>query len=284
MSQRTTRGEQIKRPARRLDAPNNLGGATMSQSVLRSIFRSIPECAFVLCASALWAASASALSFSLGGVNGQDVTPGDQVSVTVSIATEATTGITLFSVAVVFDETRLAYNLGASSNSSYLFFPPGRGATFFRAGPSCGGSAFPLFQHGTGCGELGPPFNGQVNIDYANSSLVNGSTSYGTNQNNGVALVATLVFDVLGNSVGSAAITISQTAAGNFIQMAGGGSTVAGLSGSGSVNVIPEPTTALLVALGLAGLGIARRRRGTTMIRPALGKNCVLFSTLLVLA
>jgi hypothetical protein len=33
------------------------------------------------------------------------------------------------------------------------------------------------------------------------------------------------------------------------------------LIGSGGVNIIPEPTTALLVSMGLVGLGIAGRRK-----------------------
>jgi len=86
--------------------------------------------------------------------------------------------------------------------------------------------------------------------------LNNGTANMGT-----VSPLVTLVFTVLANP-GSAAITLSQTSPGNVIGQPGGGSTTATLnSGVGSVNVIPEPTTALLVGLGLAGLGVAGRRR-----------------------
>jgi len=68
------------------------------------------------------AASASAISFTLAGANGQDVVANDQVSVTVSMDTEGLTGITLLSIGVLFDDTRLSYNQAASSTSSYILY------------------------------------------------------------------------------------------------------------------------------------------------------------------
>jgi len=76
-----------------------------------------------------------------------------------------------------------------------------------------------------------------------------------------VAQMATLVFEVTGTS-GFAFINLSQTSPGNVIGQPGGLSTTGTLnSGAGGVNIIPEPTTALLVSLGLVGLGIAGRRK-----------------------
>ena len=226
----------------------------MSRSVLA---RNLVLSASVLFLAALTTSSAHAISFAMGGVNGQDVTPGvDQVEVTVTLDTGATTGVTLWSIGVVFDKTRLSYNLAASSNNSYIFYGA-RGANYFTAASSCGGAGFPAAPpNGQGCAELAGQFAGQVNVDFSNVDLTNGSNAAAT----GVSLLATLVFDVLANP-GAAAITITQTGTGNVVGTAGGGTTVAGLSGSGSVNVVPEPTTALLVALGLAGLGIAGRRK-----------------------
>ena len=198
----------------------------------------------------LGASSASAISLTLGGANGQDVTPGGQVSVTVTLDTEATVGITLMSIGVLFDDTRLSYNQAASSTTSYILYGAGRGNNYMTAASTCGG--YPA--GGAGC-QLAVP--GQVNVDYVSTSLTNGTGA----SNVGVALLVTLVFDVVANP-GFASIALTQSGAGNVIGQPRGGSTTATLnSGAGGVNVIPEPTTALLVGLGLAGLGIAGRRK-----------------------
>ena len=205
---------------------------------------------------AFGATSASAISFALGGANGQSVTPGvDQVSVTVTLDTGATTGITLWSIGVVFDDSRLSYNQGASSTTSYALYATGKGNNFMTAVASCGG--YPA--GGGGCTEVLP---GQVNVDHVNTSLTagTGANNITSASLNNVGLLATLVFDVLANP-GTASISITQSATGNIVGTAGGGTVAANLSGSGSVEVVPEPTTALLVGLGLAGLGIAGRRR-----------------------
>jgi hypothetical protein len=77
---------------------------------------------------------------------------------------------------------------------------------------------------------------------------------------NGSFGAATLVFRVLQGSGGTAAISLTTSSPGNTIALAGGAQGTATLTGAGVVNV-PEPTTALLIGLGLAGLGIAGRRR-----------------------
>jgi hypothetical protein len=196
------------------------------------------------------AASASAISITIAGaeLNQSATTVGSQVSVTVTLDTEATVGITVMSIGVLFDDTRLSYNQAASSTASYILYGSGRGNNFLSAAITCGG--YPA--GGAGC-QLAVP--GQVNVDYVSTSLTNGTGA----TNVGVALMATLVFNVTG--LGSASVALTQSGAGNVIGQPGGTSTTGTLNGSGSINVVPEPTTALLVALGLAGLGIAGRRR-----------------------
>ena len=203
------------------------------------------------------AASASAISITMAGASGQTVTTGvDQVSITVTLDTEATTGITLMSIGLLFDDTQLSYNQAASSTTSYILYDAGvkAGGAYLSASSTCGGG-FGSPGAGSGC-SIRVGTTNQVNVDYVNSDLLNGTGA----GNVGVAALATLVFDVIGVG-GSAAFSLTQTGPGNVIGQPGGASTTATLAGAGSVNIVPEPTTALLVGLGLAGLAVAGRRK-----------------------
>jgi len=183
------------------------------------------------------ASSASAISLTLAGADGQAVAPGEQISVTVTLDTEATTGITLMSIGVLFDDSRLAYNKAASSATSYMFYvPPSKGNpnNFLKASGTCGGypSAPDGLYNDSGACSLRVGTTNQVNLDYVSTDLAAGTSS----TNSGVSLLATLVFDVL-DSPGSAAISLSQTSPGNVIGQPGGGSVSATLIGSGNVFV-----------------------------------------------
>ena len=192
------------------------------------------------------ASTASALAVSLGGLDAT-AAPGGTVSVTVTIDSEATTGIVLLSVGVLFDDTKLSYDKPASSATSYALYGGRGGGGFLTASSTCGG--YPT--DGTAC-SLRVGTTNQVNIDYVSADLTNGTV------NTGSFLAATLVFNVIGSS-GTAAVSITTSSPGNTVTLAGGPGT-ATLSGSGIVT-IPEPTTALLIGLGLAGLGVAGRQR-----------------------
>ena len=192
------------------------------------------------------ASTASALAVSLGGLDAT-AAPGGTVSVTVTIDTEATTGIVLLSVGVLFDDTKLSYDKPASSATSYALYGGRGGGGFLSASSTCGG--YPT--DGTAC-SLRVGTTNQVNVDYVSADLSNGTA------NTGSFLAATLVFNVIGSS-GTAAISLTTSSPGNTVTL-GSGPGTATLSGSGIVT-IPEPTTALLIGLGLAGLGVAGRRR-----------------------
>ena len=239
---------------------------TQLGSVLRfSVIRSWALGSVALVAVLLGSVSqASALGFVLAGdANGQDVIAGDQVTMTVSIAGEGTLGIVTLSVGVLFDDARLSYNQGASSTSSYTLYHvvlnPKTGAqspgTYLNAATTCGGDFYSP-SAGAGCA-LRVGQTNQVNVDFISTGFPSTGT---TGQQQAIELMATLVFDVIGTP-GLANISLSLTSPGNVIGNSSGVSIPATLAGSGSVNVIPEPTTALLVGLGLAGLGIAGRRQ-----------------------
>ena len=69
-----------------------------------------------------------------------------------------------------------------------------------------------------------------------------------------------MIFDVVSVGDGEAAFLLSLTSPGNVIGLAYGTTGTADLLGAGTV-ITPEPTTALLVGLGLLGLGVAGKRR-----------------------
>ena len=193
------------------------------------------------------AGTASAILFTLGGADGQEVAAGDQVSVTVTMDTQATVGITVMSAGVLFDDTRLTYNQGASSTVSYVLYGGKGGGGYLKAAQTCGG-----YPGGAGCNLA---LDGQVNVDYVSVDLTNGT------QNSGVVMLVTLVFDVIDpQNDGSAFIELTSTSPGNVVGQPGGGSVVPSLdSGTGNV-FVPEPAIAGLALAALITVGGLRSR------------------------
>ena len=173
--------------------------------------------------------------------NGTVLTTGDTVSVTVNFDSEGVAGISLLSVSVLFNDDIFGWNEGASSSPTYaLYVSGGKGNQYL----------IPATTNLT----LRTGTSNQILLDFQNTALPGGNRDAGSFD------MATLVFSVADTGSGLAAFTLSNNSPGNILQLADGSNPANALSGDFDV-VTPEPTTALLVGLGLAGLGVAGRRR-----------------------
>ncbi|MEE3328815.1 MAG: PEP-CTERM sorting domain-containing protein [Myxococcota bacterium] len=171
--------------------------------------------------------------------NGTILTTGDTVTVTVNFDTQGAADISLLSVSVLFDDAIMSWDSGTSPGYA-LYVSGGKGNQYL----------VPATTNLT----LRTGTSNQILMDWQNTALPGG------NRDPGSFDMATLVFSVSDVGGGIAAFTLSNSSPGNILQLADGSNPANALSGDFNV-ITPEPTTALLVGLGLAGLGVAGRRR-----------------------
>jgi hypothetical protein len=224
----------------------------------------------ILVATFLVTSAANAITFSAtpsGPLTG--LTPGDRVTIDVVVVLDSGDEINaLGSSAYAYDSGVLSFVSGEGVSSLFYQTPPMNSdpnAGICNAYPSIclpsnpmsnsiggalvEGSASP----GTGWGGT-PEVEIIAAIDLDNTFLAQGISDPGLN---GTSIQFQLVFEAAG--------------AGDTILIIGGGSDLNGVSGGPSpgvinnveltFNVVPEPGTALLMGLGLAGLAAAGRRR-----------------------
>ena len=206
------------------------------------------------------AASANAFATTMtNNYGGGILTTGDTVTVTVDFDTEGANELAIVSVSVLFNDEIMAWNEAASASPTYALYAG-------RSGVAMGNLSTNLTLR-TGTSD-------QILLDWSSDGILGNAGStlgcgpFGTfpavpgspSGNTCGWTMATLVFNVISTG-GDAAFTLSNSSPGNFFLL-GDGSTPENAV-SGDFMIIPEPTTALLVGLGLAGLGVAGRRRSS---------------------
>ncbi len=187
------------------------------------------------------AASASAFATTMTSnySNGTVLGVGDTVEVTVNFDSEGAADISLLSVSVLFNDTIFSWD-GGTSPTYALYVTGGKGNQYLIP-------AATNLTLRTGTAD-------QILLDWQNTALPGGNRDPGSFE------MAVLNFTVQDLGAGVGAFTLSNSSPGNVLQLSDGSNPNNAVSGNFDV-VTPEPTTALLVGLGLAGLGVAGRRR-----------------------
>ena len=209
----------------------------------------------------LGAASASAFSTQMtSNYTGDVLTTGDTVTVSVDFSSSGT-DIAILSVSVLFNDEIMAWDEGNSSSPTYALYNAG------------GRANVSLAQLSTNM-TLRAGTSDQILLDWSSNALPSGTRDQcgdygtypavpGTPSGNGCGFqMASLRFNVINTGGGEAAFTLSNSSPGNLFQLGDNSQPGNAVSGDFIVTT-PEPTTALLVGLGLAGLGVAGRRRNS---------------------
>ncbi|MFP6639908.1 MAG: PEP-CTERM sorting domain-containing protein [Myxococcota bacterium] len=190
------------------------------------------------------AASASAYAVTMtNDYNGLQPQIGDVITTTLTFDTEGAANVALLSVSVIFDETQFSYDfpdVGGALNPTYILYTPvGRGHNYLTEGTST-------------TRQLRFNTTNQLLVDFVNIDLPDGNVLPG------VALIATIEFTVTAFT-GAALFDVTADAPGNVLWL--GHTGVEPLATSGDFTTVPEPTTALLMGLGLTGLAMSGRRQ-----------------------
>lgn len=190
----------------------------------------------------LSASMASAFATSMFNDGPDTVSVGDTINVIVDFDTEGAADISLLSVSVLFNSSLVAFVPDESSSPPYaLYVSGGKGNQYL----------IPAVTNLT----LRVGTDNQILLDWQNTALPGGNRDPGSFE------MASLTFDAISN--GNAAFTLTDSAAGNILQLADGSNPENDLSGDFVVQ-IPEPTAASLsvfALLSLAGLRLRNHRK-----------------------
>jgi hypothetical protein len=178
------------------------------------------------------------------------LTVSDSFTVTVLFDSEGAIGTMLLSVGVEYDTTYLQY-MGNTSQSYMLYTP-----AVFMSQPAAWIAPAP--SNGTIWGGTSPaPPIQKVNLDWIGSGFPSVGTFVSTADDGYSDALGTLTFHIIAN--GDTSIDLNTSGDGNVLQL-GDASIVANTAGA-SIQIVPEPSVALLFGVSVAAVGLAHRRR-----------------------
>jgi hypothetical protein len=201
------------------------------------------------------AATASAVRVDIvSASDGGQVGNGGQIIIDVHYDSEGVADVAVLGTGVYFNTAAVSYNQAASTTNTYLLYTKSKAAYLIPTPGFCSAVTNCVIWPGGG-----PT---KVKVDFSSNKLPGGvpgvtGSSFGAIS---PTLMTRLVFDVIDASQEARFVLSMDAAQGDVLAVSGGVIIPLGLGPDVVVNAIPEPTTALLIGLGLVGLGVAGRR------------------------
>jgi hypothetical protein len=202
------------------------------------------------------ATAASAVEFSVVGPTSVDLAVGESVEISINVDNASATGVNGLGASVYgYDEAVAGFVSGVASKSFFVQFCGGPNACF--AGVDQAANAFfdRLALRESEIGSSGK----RVSIVTAAAlapSVQTGALDQGWD---GTTNTPDIVVVFTATGLGSTTLQIGTGYTGDGVVL-GDGSLIQAAGTAFTINVIPEPGTALLMGLGLAGLAVAGRR------------------------
>lgn len=177
--------------------------------------------------------------------------------------TQGESDIAILSAGTAFDDSRFAYRSDLSTSASYVLYSAGTGiadpARWLKAPDNAASGGNPTRWPVAG--------TSHVNADFVSNNILSGDGNLvGTTATADNALIATIIFEA--TATGTANFALGLDLNGNTFAVTGLSENVTddiasqvSTIGDFNVTVVPEPSTALLIGLGLAGVARVRRNR-----------------------